>query len=199
MVRSGMDGLGKSFWPAGFVALAIDPLYAPAILTVGSVEYQLGHMAEAMKLFIQLTKLPKKEKDLSILIDKAGDFLTDQKDYENALALYSVAEKANPHEAVYPIGVGYCLGKLGRHEESVKKHRRADALEPDNYKHLSDLGYALLEAGMFDEAEEVLNRSISLAPEEYEIPQNNLGELRKRRTKHPTRPSSKAIRARSPS
>ena len=41
MVQSGKDGLGKSFWPSGVVALAIDPLYAPAILTVGSIEYQL--------------------------------------------------------------------------------------------------------------------------------------------------------------
>jgi len=118
---------------------------------------------------------------LSHIIDKAGDFLIDQDDYENALALYTAAEKAYPHEAVYALGAGYCLGKLGHYEESVEKHRRADALEPDNYKHLNDLGYSLLEAGKFDEAEEVLKRSISLAPAEYKFPHNNLSELRKKK------------------
>ena len=181
MALAGKEGLGKSIWPSGVVALAIDPLYAPAILTVGSIEYQLRRVEEAMKLFITLATLPKDEEDLSTIIDKAGDFLIDQDDYENALALYSAAEKAYPHEAVYPIGSGYCLGKLGHYEESIEKHRRADALEPDNYKHLNDLGYSLLEAGKFDEAEEVLQRSISLAPPDYEFPRNNLSELKEKR------------------
>ena len=87
MSQSGKEGLGESSWPAGYVALAMDPLYAPAILTVGSVEYQLGRKAEAMELFKGLIELPKNEKDLHIIIDKAGDFLIDQKDYENALVL----------------------------------------------------------------------------------------------------------------
>lgn len=156
LALSGQDGLGEPDWPSGFVALAIDPLYAPALLTVGSIECHFGRIDEAMKLFIRLTELPKDEEDLSIIIDKAGDFLIDQDDYANALALYFVAERAYPHEAVYAIGAGYCLGKPGRYEESIEKHRRADALEPNNYKHLNDLGYSLFEAGRYDEAEEVL-------------------------------------------
>ena len=131
-------------------------------------------------MFDRLTELPKDEEDLSAIIDKAGDFLIDQDDYENALALYSAAEKGFAHEALYPLGAGYCLGKLGHYEESVEKHRRADALEPDNYKHLNDLGYSLFKAGKFDEAEEILQKSISLAPAEYQFPHNNLSELRKR-------------------
>jgi hypothetical protein len=74
LALAGQEGLGKSFWPSGVVALAIDPVYAPAILTVGSIEFQLGRVEEAMKLFITLTTLPKDEKDLVIIIDKAGDF-----------------------------------------------------------------------------------------------------------------------------
>ncbi|MEA2039848.1 MAG: tetratricopeptide repeat protein [Thermodesulfobacteriota bacterium] len=183
LARAGQEGFGKSFWPSGVVALAIDPMYAPAILTVGSIEYQIGRVEEAMRLFITLTMLPKDEEDLVIIIDKAGDFLLDQDDYENALALYSAAEKAYPRETVYLNGSGYCLGKFGRYEDSVKKHRRVDALEPNNYKHLNDLGYSLFEAGKFDEAEEVLQRSISLAPSDYEFPRNNLSELREKRNR----------------
>jgi len=178
---AGQEGLKESSWPAGVVALAIDPLYAPAILTVGSIEYQLGRVEETMKLFMTLATLPKDEEDLTIIIDKAGDFLIDQDDYENALALYSAAEKAYPHEAVYPMGSGYCLERLGRYEESVRKHRCADALEPDNYEILNDLGYALLEAGEFDEAEQVFQRSLALAPPGYEFPHNNLSVLKEKR------------------
>ncbi len=60
-----------------------------------------------MKLFSRLTKLPKDEEDLNTIIDKAGDFLIDQCDYENALALYSAAEKAFPNETVWN-----CLSKI---------------------------------------------------------------------------------------
>jgi tetratricopeptide (TPR) repeat protein len=183
LARAGQEGLGESFWPPGIVALAIDPMYAPAILTVGSIEYQLGRVEEAMKLFITLTTLPKDEEELEIIIDKAGDFLIDQDDYENALVLYSAAERAYPNETIYLSGSGYCLGKLGRHEDSVKKYRHANTLEPDNFKHLNDLGYSLFEAGKFDEAEKFLQRSISLAPPDYEFPRNNLIKLREMRDK----------------
>jgi len=183
MLLSGKDGLGKSSWPTGFIALAIDPLYAPAILTVGSIEYQLGRIGEAMELFKGLAKLPEDEEDLHIIIDEAGDFLIGREDYENALVLYSVAEKACPRKAVYPAGAGYCLGKLGRYEEAIEKCRHVNVLEPDNYKHLNDLGYSLLEFGKLDEAEEVLKRAVSLAPAEYEFPRNNLEALAEKRGK----------------
>jgi tetratricopeptide (TPR) repeat protein len=181
IAMSGKEGFGKPFWPPAVVALAIDPLYAPAIVTVGSIEYQLGRKEEAMHLFLLLTKLPKDEEDIVIIIDKAGDFLIDHDDYENALALYTAAEKACPRETVYIGGAGYCHGKLGHYEEAVEKHRRVNALEPDNYKHLNDLGYSLFEAGKLDEAEEVLRRSISLAPVEYRYPHNNLNTLLKKK------------------
>jgi len=181
LAKSAQSGLETSAWPPGITPLAIDPLYAPAILTVGSIEYQIGRVDEAMKLFLTLTTLPKDEEDLATIIDKAGDFLIDQEDYENSLALYSAAEKTFPDEVLYLIGSGYCLGQLGRYEDSVEKHRLADALEPDNYKHLNDLGYSLFEAGRFDEAKEILDKSVSLAPPDYEFPRNNLAELQKRR------------------
>lgn len=181
MALSGSEGLGEPFWPSGILALAIDPLYAPALLTVGSIEYQVGRIGEAMQLFSRLTEFPADEEDLSVIIDKAGDFLIDQKDCENALLLYEAAEKAFPREAVYPIGSGYCLGTLGRHEESIEKHRRADELEPDNYKHLNDLGYALFKGGKLDEAEEVLERSIALSPADYALPRGNLKDVRRKK------------------
>ena len=134
-----------------------------------------------MDLVLTLTKLPKDTEELSTIIDKAGDFLIDNGDFNNALILYAAAEKAFPNNALYLIGSGYCLGKLGRYMDSVKKHRYAVVVEPNNYKHLNDLGYSLLEAGKFEEAEQFLEKSISLAPKNYEFTHNNLKDLRKRK------------------
>ncbi len=80
----------------GVAALAIGPEYAPALLTVGSLEYQLGRRGEALDLFMKLTRLSKDEEDLPEIIDKAGCFLIDNNDYESALELYSAAEKLDP-------------------------------------------------------------------------------------------------------
>lgn len=170
-------------WPSGFVALAIDPLYAPALLTVGTVEYQSGFVKEAMELFLTLTTLPEDEEDLAVIIDKAGDFLLDEGDVENALELYLSAQRAYPSESLYYSAAGYCYGKLGKMVEAVRDSRKAVELDPDNHLHLNDLGYSLLEAGLFEEAETVLNEAIDLAPLDYELAQNNLDELYERMAK----------------
>jgi tetratricopeptide (TPR) repeat protein len=181
LLKSGAQTLPQPKWPPGFLALAIDPLFAPALLTVGSLEYQHGFVKEAMELFLTLTKLPNNEEDLAKIIDKAGNFLLDHDDYKNALELYLSAERADPTQALYYIGSGYCFYKLGNIEEAIRKERRAVELEPDNYLHLNDLGYSLLKAGLLEEAETILKKSISLAPSEYEFARNNLELLYERK------------------
>lgn len=181
ILQSGAPKLSQSKWPSGFLALAIDPLFAPALLTVGSLEYQHGFIKEAMELFLTLTTLPNNEEDIAEIIDKAGNFLLDNEDYNNALDLYLSAEKADPIQAGYYIGSGYCFYKLGNMEESISKGRKAVELEPDNYLHLNDLGYSLLEAGFLEEAEIILKKSISLAPSTYEYARNNLELLYERK------------------
>ena len=41
IARTGAEAFGENRWPEGVIALVIDPLYAPALLTVGSIECQL--------------------------------------------------------------------------------------------------------------------------------------------------------------
>jgi hypothetical protein len=178
LARVGQAELGVAYWPDGVLALAIDPLFAPAILTVGSVEYQLGRQDEAMELFLTLTTLPADEPDLPTIIDKAGNFLLDAEDYSHARDLYAAAEKAFPDVAGYPAGLSYCLGSLELHEEAVVKARRADALSPGSHIHLNDLGWTLYQAGYLEEAEATLERSVSLAPPDYELARKNLEEVR---------------------
>lgn len=183
LARMGQEWRDEEPWPSGIVALAMDPLFAPAILTVGSIEYHLGRVPEAMKLFLQLTTLPKDEPDLSVIIDKAGDFLLDENDLDNALLLYSEAEKAFPDEPLYPNAAGYCLGKMGRLSESLEKSKRSVEMDPENHMWLNDLGYTFMLQGNLDEAEIYLEKSAALAPEDYLFAKNNLEALREEREK----------------
>lgn len=173
------DILGPA-WLGPVRALAIDPNYAPAIMTVASLEYQYGRVAEAMKLFLSLTTLPH-DQELVEVIDKAGDFLLDSNDLANVERLYAAAAKAFPDVAIYHGGLGYCVAQDGRKEEALLHARRAVELEPDNYRHLNDLGYSLMELRCYDEAEQVLQRAVELAPAEYEMARGNLIHLRVRR------------------
>jgi tetratricopeptide (TPR) repeat protein len=176
--RAGQPGLGGEPWPDGVVALAIDPLFAPAILTVGSIEYQLGRRDEAMELFLTLTTLPAEEPDLAVIIDKAADFLLCEKDPKRARDLYAAAEKSFPTVAVYPAGLSYCLGRLQLYEEAVAGARRSDELEPENYVRLNDLGWALYQAGYLAEALATLQRAVRLAPRDDTLALNNLETVR---------------------
>lgn len=194
---------GEPRWPEGVLALAIDPRHAPALLTVGSCEYHVGRKDEAMRLFLALTELPADEPDLPIIIDKAGDFLLDEDDVRRAHELYAAAEQAFPNVAMYPVGLGYCLGKQGRVDEAVAKARRADELEPDSARHLNDLGWALFEAAQPEEAVHTLERAVALAPADYDLPRENLrhvkAELAKKtragaRARRPAKPRSETPR-----
>ena len=197
LAMAGQPAFAQNYWPEGILALAIDPLFAPAILTVGSMEYQLGRENEAMELFMTLTTLPPDEPDLPEIIDKAGDFLTDEEDYVHARDLYAVAEKAFPDVAVYPTGLCYCFGKLGLYEDAVAKARRTNELEPDNYLHMNDLGWALYEAGYLDQAVESLKKSVAVAPEDYELARNNMEIVRKAQGKTGARKRTRKGKSRS--
>jgi tetratricopeptide (TPR) repeat protein len=159
---------------AGIAALAIDPLFAPAMLTVGSIEYHLGRVDAAMELFLGLPALPREEPDLEEIIDKAGDFLLDRHDASNALKLYQTAANQHAETAAFWIGVGYCLGRLGRQMEAVDAARRAVAIEPSSAICRNDLGWALIEAQSYTEARSVLEQAVALAPADYELPRANL-------------------------
>lgn len=178
LARAGQEGLGPAPWPSGYIALAIDPAYAPALLTVASIEYQLDRAEEALKLLLRLLELPPGTEDLVEIIDKAGDFLLDQKDWPNAHAFYTAACQRLPQVPVFYSGLGYCLGKLGKRAEAIAAHRRAVEIEPRNHLWLNDLGFSLMEAGRYEEALPVLEQAAALAPPDYELARNNLVNLR---------------------
>ena len=165
---------------SGVVALAIDPLFAPALLTVGSLEYQCKRPVAAMAMFLTLTTLPPGEPDLDEIIDKAGCFLLDQNDNSRATRLYRAATEAYPGVCEFWSGLSYCLGRAGQLDEAVSTARKALSLKENDPRVLNDLGWTLVLAGFHDEARSVLERAVVLAPADYDLPRNNLRELDER-------------------
>ncbi len=94
--------------PGEVVALAIDPGYAPALLTVGSHEILLGRIEEGLELLLSLVDLPGDTEDLHVIIDKAGRFLLDRLGSSKAMALYEKAVKLYPDEQLFQAGIAAC-------------------------------------------------------------------------------------------
>ena len=170
-------------WPQEFAALAIDPEFAPALLTVGCHEYGCGRQAEGMRLLFQLTQRSPDTADWIEIIDKAGQWLMDAGDAIGTRRLYEAALKAHPAEQEFIIGLGWALCRAGKQSEALPWLERAVANDPSNSSVLSDYGWGLVELGRFDEAEKVLEKAVQLAPAAYDLPANNLKRLRQLRQK----------------
>lgn len=158
------DALGDREGSLGALKRALEamPTYAPAILSMGSVLYQAGRIAEGRELFQLLLSLPKNTTDIRQIIDEAGTFLTRFGAYEDGMALYRAAVKRYPDVPALFQGLGYCASNAGLHEEAVSAKQRALALEPDNQKLVNDLGWTLLQAGRLPQARETLERAVSM-------------------------------------
>jgi len=138
------------------------PTYAPAILTLGSVEYQLDRAEEGRRLFLSLLDLPDDTEDLVEIIDKAGDFLISIGAYADGLDLYRAATARFPRVSVFHQGLGCCAGHEGLHAEALIAAEAALALAPSNQELVNDLGYSLYLVGRLEEARTVLKRAAAM-------------------------------------
>ncbi len=165
MVRSAM-GDGPGCIQALRRSHEILPTYAPAILALGSVEYQLRKPAEGRRLLLLLLELPDGTPDLIEVIDLAGDFLIQSGQHADGLELYRRAAKRFPQVAVFQQGAGCCAGHLGLHDEAIAASEAALRLEPDNQKLVNDLGWSLHQAGRQEAALRELRRAVAMDPED---------------------------------
>jgi len=143
-------------------ALEIKPNYAPAVLTMGSIEYQRGRETKGRRLFHSLLSLPDESGDLWQVIDEAGSFLIQSKRYGEALDIYKGAVSRFPDRADIYQGLGCCAGHQGLFDEAVAASRKALDLEPDRQDLTNDLGWSLFQAGRLREAEQVLLRAVAM-------------------------------------
>ena len=140
-------------------ALELIPIYAPAILSMGSVEYQRGRTAEGRKLFLSLLALPDSTPELCDIIDEAGSFLIQIGAYADGLELYRQATVRFPGIAALHQGIGCCAGHEGLYEEAITTSQHAIDLEPENQEFVNDLGWTFIQAGELQEAKKTLERA----------------------------------------
>ena len=164
------------------LSLDCKPTHAPAILSLGSVEYQLGKKTAGRKLFRSLLSLPKNTPELSEIIDEAGSFLIQIGAYRDGLALYRSAVELFPAVADLYQGMSCCAGHEQCHEEAIAAGERALQLEPENQIFVNDLGWSLLEAGRIEEARSTLERAVSMDPSD-KLAQENLRICKERQNK----------------
>jgi len=143
-------------------ALVFKPDYAPALLTMGTVQYQLGNPEEGASLFSKLLLAPDDAGDLWEIFDKAGDFLIQEKLYAEGLALFQSAVKKFPERSVLYQGLACCAAHQGVFDQAIDASRMALQLDPDRQTLTSDLGWTLFLAGRLDEAEEVLQKAVAM-------------------------------------
>ena len=143
-------------------ALKLKPDYAPAILSMGSVEYQRKRRAAGKRLFFSLLSLPEDTEDLAMIIDKAGAFLIDIEEYFDGLELFRAASLKFPDVAAFQQGIGCCAGHEGFIEEALTASRQAVELDPDDPASVSDLGWTLVLAERYREAEATLLRATTM-------------------------------------
>lgn len=143
-------------------AFALRPDYPPAILTLGSIEYQRRRPTEGKSLFLSLLSLPDDDCDIRQVIDEAGSFLIRSKKYADGLELFRGAVERFTDRADLYQGLGCCAGHERFFDEAVAAYEKALALEPTRQDLLNDLGWSLYESGRLEKAKEVLLRAVSL-------------------------------------
>jgi Flp pilus assembly protein TadD len=143
-------------------ALKLKPDYPPAVLTMGSIEYQRGRRSKGRSLFLSLLSLPENDCDIRHIIDTAGSFLIRSRQYSDGLDLYQGAVERFADRANLYQGLGCCAAHEGFHDEAITAYEKALALDPNSQELTNDLGWSLYESGRLESAREVLLRAVSM-------------------------------------
>ena len=159
------------------VAYAIDPLFAPACLTVAGAEYLQGWKLEAIENMNKLPNMPDPDEDLPIIISKAVDFLIDNEEFQYSMDLLAKTLERFPQDADFYDSMGYVKFRLGDKDDAIVHFRKAVELEPKNPTLLSNFGWFLMETQTFAEAESVLNKALEIDPD-HKWANGNLEQLR---------------------
>lgn len=143
-------------------ALEVLPTYAPALLALASIDYQLGDREQGRRRLREVLELPDDADNLAGLVDLAGDFLIDLELYGDGLELYRAAATRWPEVAVLHQGLSCCAGHEGLHEVAIAAARTALELQPDDPDLVNDLGWCLFESGDPEGAVPLLERAVAM-------------------------------------
>jgi tetratricopeptide (TPR) repeat protein len=136
--------------------------YPPAILTVGSIEYQRQEPARGKQYFMSLLDLPAETESLFEIIEEAGSFLISRNELADALELYQDAAGKFCDVGMFHQRTAQCAAQVGMYDEAIAAADRAIELEPQNSGYVSDLGWTFVLAERYKEAEAAFLRALEL-------------------------------------
>jgi serine/threonine-protein kinase len=151
-------------------ALALDPLVAPAWITLGIIERDSGQPEQAVTSFVRaLERDPlnaeahRELADAYFRLGRTGE----------AEATFAKAVEFRPDSWATHNSLAGMLLRQGRFAEAERAYRRALDIVPDNARLWSNLGAALYYQGRREDAERAWIRSIELRPTPQAL--SNLG------------------------
>ncbi|KAI7818036.1 hypothetical protein BC939DRAFT_464109, partial [Gamsiella multidivaricata] len=94
----------------------------------------------------------------------AGNRKVNEKDYAEAIRLYSEAIVLNPVNAVYYANRAAAHSQMGDHENAIKDSLKAAEVDPSYSKAYSRLGHAYFSVGKYKEAVTAYEKGLALEP-----------------------------------
>ncbi|KAK9766202.1 Small glutamine-rich tetratricopeptide repeat-containing protein 2 [Basidiobolus ranarum] len=95
-------------------------------------------------------------------LKKAGNKKVSEKDYEEAIKLYSQAIEINDNNSVYYANRAAAYGQLGDHDSAIADSIRAAEIDPTYVKAYSRMGHAYFSKGSYKEAVEAYEKGLEL-------------------------------------
>jgi serine/threonine protein kinase/tetratricopeptide (TPR) repeat protein len=176
----GSEEVTKSYYQKGAEdfekAVALDPQFASAYLSLGLAYYALGRYNDGSmtieKAYLNASKATEKER---LYIEAWYGHLI-EKSPEKFFDTLQVLSQKYPKEKSSYNNSGWLYFVLGKNQESVQMYQKALALDPEFVDAHYQIAYAYINLNDYDQATRHLEKYASLSPREPD-PLNSLGDV----------------------
>ncbi|MEK6674108.1 MAG: tetratricopeptide repeat protein [Planctomycetota bacterium] len=161
-------------------ATRLRPDHAPYHLKLGNALASQDRLTDAETQYREVLQLDAKNKnknESTLARANLAQILTDQKRFDESIALYREALALQPNDADLQYCHALALHKADRSLEAITAYQESLRIQPDNLPALNNLGAALADLGRFDEAVDTYRRAIALDPKNVTIRINLAGLL----------------------
>jgi Flp pilus assembly protein TadD len=148
-----------------------NPGNAAFLHLMGSIEFQLGHVAQASKWIKKVLAIKPDSAELYYVL---AEMLSTQEKYAEAIIAFkrSIALKPDYAKALY--GLGIVFERRSEDANAIQAYDDALAINPNYPEVLNNLGVILQKKGEPAKAANCFTRAIAARPD-YPFPLNNLG------------------------